>query len=203
MEAIILKSYKRDRDSEFATSMTRVVDGLTNNPDLLDPPPAYVSLKALLPDYRTAIANAKGRHSVAVSLKKDLKVKGIGYMTELDAWVTEKCKGDRTMLLSSGFYVSGEKSNETTQSIGDLEVQLGAPGFVTTRIKRVRGTRAYLHQVATELPNSATLWTNEASPNPSYTFSGLTSGKTYWLRVAIMSSTGKMLYSSVKSCIVQ
>ncbi|HEY1202514.1 MAG TPA: hypothetical protein VGE79_16100, partial [Niastella sp.] len=196
MESIILKTYKRDRDSEFATSMTRVVDGLTDNPDLIDPPPAYEALKTLLPDYRTAIANAKGRHSVAVSRKKDLKAKGIGYMTELDAWVTEKCKGDRTMLLSSGFYVSGEKGNETTQSIGELEVQLGAPGFVTTRIKRIRGTRAYLHQVASELPTSATLWTNEASPNPSFTFSGLTSGKNFWLRIAIMSSTGKMLYSS-------
>jgi hypothetical protein len=70
-------------------------------------------------------------------------------------------------------------------------------------IKRVRGTRAYLHQVATEQPTSATLWTNEASPNPEFTFSGLISGKTYWLRVAILSSTGKTVYSSVKSCIVQ
>lgn len=204
MEPTILKSYKRDGDSELATSATRLVEGMDNNPKFPDPPPAYVSLKTLLPDYRTAVANAKGRDSVAVSLKKDLKVKVVGYMTELDAWVTEKCKGDRTMLLESGFYISGEKGKTVDEPvIIALEIELGRPGVLTTRIKRAARTRLYFHQYATEPPTSATTWHSESSLQPEYTFNGLTSGRTYWLRVAIVSKTGQWIYSPVETRIVQ
>ena len=203
MEETILKTYKRDSDSELGISATRLVEGMDNNPSFPDPPTVYAEMKKLLPDYLVSVANAKGRHTVAVSHKKDLKAKMVGYIIEIDAWVTEKCKGDRTMLLSSGFYLAGEKGKAAAPTVGELEIKLGAPGFVTTSIKRVRGTKAYLHQVATEQPTSATLWTYEASANPEFTFSGLISGKTYWMRVAILSSTGKTVYSGVKSCIIQ
>jgi hypothetical protein len=204
MVPTILKSYKRDGDSELGTSATRVLDGMENNQNFLDPPPAYVSLKTLLPEYRTSVANAKGRDSVAVSLKKDLKVKVVGLMTELDAWVTEKCKGDRTMLLESGFYISGEKTKVVPEPvITNLEVELGRAGVLTTKIKRVARCRGYWHQYATEPPTSATNWNSESSLQPEFTFTGLISGKTYWLRVAIYSKTGQWVYSPVESRIVQ
>jgi hypothetical protein len=204
MVPTILKTYKRDNDSELGTSATRIVDGIDNNPNLIDPPPAYVALKTLLPDYRTAVANAKGRDSVAVSLKKDLKGKVIGYMTEIDAWVTEKCKGDRTMLLSSGFYISGEKGKIVPEPvIADLEVELGRSGVLTTKIKRVARCRGYWHQYTTEPPTSTTIWQSESTLQPEFTFTGLTSGRTYWLRVAIFSKTGQWVYSPVESRIVQ
>jgi hypothetical protein len=203
MEPIILKSYRRDNDNAFTTSCTRVVDGMDNNPSFPDPPPAYVDLKTLMPNYISAVANAKGRDSVAVSLKKDLKGKAIGYMTELDAYVTEKCKGDRTMMLTSGFYISGEKPKAAEPVIPILEVELGRQGILTTKIKRVARTRAYFHQYATESPTSATTWHSESSLRPEFTFNGLTSGRTYWLRVAIISASGAWIYSPVEMRIVQ
>jgi hypothetical protein len=204
MVPTILKSYKRDNDDELQTSITRIVEGWENNPNFLDPPPAYVSLKTLLPDYRSAVANAKGRDSVAISLKKDLKVKAVGLMIELDAWTTEKCKGDRTMLLSSGFYISGEKSKVVSEPvITNLEVILGRAGILTTKIKRVARCRGYWHQYTTEAPTSTTSWYSESSLQPELTFTGLTSGRTYWVRVAIYSKTGQWIYSPVESRIVQ
>lgn len=203
MVPTILKTYKWDRDSELGISATRVVDGMNDNSHFPDKPPAYEELKKILPGYGSVIASAKTRDLVAVSLKKDLKVKVVGYMTEIDAYVTEKCKGDRTMLLTSGFYISGEKNEKPVPAIDQLQVVLGAPGIVTISIKRVRGTRTYVHQYATEPPTSATNWTSEMSLQANFTFTGLTSGKTYWLRVAIHSSTGKVVYSPIKSCIIQ
>jgi hypothetical protein len=204
MANTILKSYKRDNDDELQTSITRVVERWENNPKFLDPPPAYVALKTLLPELRSAVANAKGRDSVAISLKKDLKVKAIGYMSELDAWVTEKSKGDRTMLLESGFYISGDKNRVIPEpEITKLEVVLGRAGILTTKIKKVARCRGYWHQYATELPNSATTWHSESSLNPEFTFTGLTSGRMYWVRVAIYSKTGQWVYSPVESRIVQ
>lgn len=204
MVPTILKTYKRDGDSELATSATRVEEGLENNASFPDLPPVHGELKKILPGYRSAIANAKGRDSVAVSLKKDLKGKVIGYMTEIDAWVTEKCKGDRTMLLSSGFYISGEKGKVVPEPIiADLEVELGRSGVLTTKIKRVARCRGYWHQYTTEPPTSTTIWQSESTLQPEFTFTGLTSGRTYWLRVAIFSKTGQWIYSPVESRIVQ
>lgn len=204
MVPTILKSYKRDNDSELGTSATRVTEGMDNNTNFLDPPPAYVALKTLLPEYRTAVANAKGRDSVAVSLKKDLKGKVVGYMSELDAWVTEKCKGDRTMLLTSGFYISGEKGKVVAEPvITNLEVELGRAGILTTKIKRVARCRGYWHQYSTEPPTSTTNWQSESTLQPEFTFTGLISGRTYWVRVAIFSKSGQWIYSPVESRIVQ
>jgi hypothetical protein len=203
MEDIILKTYKRDRDSDLTTSATRVDEGMDNNPNFPDPPPALAELRKLLPEYGIAVANAKGRDTMMVSIKKDLKVKMVALLTELDAYVTAKCNGNRTMLISSGFYISGEKGEVVAPTIGKLDVVLGPPGIITTRIKRVTGTRAYVHQYATEPPTSDTSWKSEVSLQAQYTFSGLTSGKTYWLRIAVVSSTGQMVYSPVESRIIQ
>lgn len=203
MEDIILKTYKRDRDSDLTTSATRVDEGMDGNPYFPDPPAALADMRKLLPEYGIAVANAKGRDTMMVSIKKDLKVKMVGFMTELDAYVTAKCSGNRTMLISSGFYISGEKSEAAEPTIGKLDVELGPPGIVTTRIKRVASSRAYLHQYATEPPTSATSWHSEGSVQAQYTFSGLTSGKTYWLRVVVLRPTGQRVYSPVESRIIQ
>jgi hypothetical protein len=203
MEDIILKTYKRDRDSDLTTSAIRVTEGMENNPNFPDPPPALAEMKKLLPEYSIAVANAKGRDTMMVSIKKDLKVKMVGFLTELDAYVTATCNGDRTMLISSGFYISGEKGEVPAPTIGKLDIELGPPGIITTRIKRVTGTRAYVHQYATEPPTSDTSWKSEVSLQANFTFSGLTSGKTYWLRVAVVSSTGQLVYSPVESRIIQ
>jgi hypothetical protein len=202
MKAIILKSYKRERDSELGTFATRLDEGLTD-PFFSDAPEELAELRKILPGYRIACADAKGRDTVAVSLKKDLKTRIIGLITVLDAYVTRKCNGDRTLLLTSGFYISGEKGEAAEPTIGKLDVELGPPGIITTSIKRMGKVRAYVHQYATEPPTADTPWKGETTLHPSHTFTGLTSGKTYWLRIMVLSSTGAMVYSPVESRIIQ
>jgi hypothetical protein len=203
METIILKTYKRERDSELGTFAIRIDEGMANNPAFPDPPQELAEMRLKLPDYQLAVANAKGRDSVAISRKKDLKAVIVRCLTALDAYVTLKCNGDRTMLLTSGFYISGEKGEKTEPTINKLDVTLGPPGIISTSITRVAGCRAYFHQYTTEPPTSTSSWHSEISTQAKYTFSGLQSGKTYWLRVAIYSSSGQLVYSPVETRIVQ
>ena len=107
------------------------------------------------------------------------------------------------MLLTSGFYISGEKGKVEEPVITNLEVKLGRAGILTTKIKRVARSRAYFHQYATEPPTSTTSWHSESSLLPEFTFTGLTSGRTYWVRVALISKSGQWVYSPVESRIVQ
>ncbi len=69
----------------------------------------------------------------------------------LAQYVTEKCKGDRGYVIKQRFSpFQATKSNQTDQIISELEVELGPPGEVTTKVKRLRAARAYMHQYTVE-----------------------------------------------------
>ena len=203
MKDIILNSYKRERDSQLATIAGHIEEQMTNNPNFTDAPPELAELKKILPEYSASLKDALTRNKVAVSRKKDLKKRMVALLTVLAGYVTQKCNGDRTMLMESGFPISGEQGERPLGEIEKLDVKLGPPGIVTTSVKRVGGCRAYGHQYATEPPSSTTQWHSEISSLPEFTFKGLQSGKTYWLRVVAVGSAGQTIYSPVESRIVQ
>ena len=87
--------------------------------------------------------------------------------------------------------------------IEKLEVELGPPGQVTTRIKQVKRARAYMHQYTTEMPTDSTAWISEGSSFRYHTHRGLKSGVTYWLRVVAIGPSGLLTYSPVASRIIQ
>jgi hypothetical protein len=203
MEDVILTSYKYLRDSDTVTAANRVVEKMENNPDFSDAPPALAATKKLLPEVLSAVGNAKGRDVEAVQLKNNLKDELVGLLTELADYVTLKCKGDRLKLLSSGFPISGASSPQVVQVIQELEVELSAPGVATTKVNRLRGARAYLHQYTTEMPTAETVWHNEAGKHPSHTFSGLKSMEKYWFRVVAVAADGENITSPVVWRVIQ
>jgi hypothetical protein len=203
MEEVILTSYKYLRDSDTVLTGYRVVEKMEGNPNFPDAPPALAATKKLLPEVLSAVGNAKGRDVEAVQLKNDLKEKLVGLLTELADYVTLKCKGDRLMLLSSGFPISGASSTQVDQVIKELEVEIDAPGEATTSVNRLRGARAYLHQYTTELPTAETVWHIEAGKRPSHTFSGLKSMEKYWFRVVAVAADGGNIISPVVWRVIQ
>jgi len=106
--------------------------------------------------------------------------------------------------LSSGFDVE-EIGNGGKLSASEvkLEVELGEFGEATTRVKNVRGARAYVHQYTTEPPTAGTLWISEGWAQSSYTFKKLSVDKRYWFRVVIIGSGTQRVYSPVVSRVIQ
>ena len=203
MKSIILNKYKRQSDSELATTGYRVVEKMENNPTFPNPPAALAATKKLLPEYHSSVINAKGRETEKVSIKNDKKAALVALLTELAAYVTLTCNGDRSMLLSSGFPISGEKGEHPMSVIQKLEVELGPPGEATTRIKRVAGAKAYMHQYVTEPPTSGTVWISEGSTLAYCTFKGLRSTVRYWFRVVALGRDGQTVVSPVAERVIQ
>jgi len=203
MKNIIVYSFKRQSDSEIITTGYRITGKMDDNPSFTDAPPELEEAKQLLPELQTSVSNAKGRDIEAVNLKNENKARFIVLLTILAAYVTDKCKGDRGMLLSSGFPISGDKSNRPDPVIQQLEVELGSPGEATTKVKRVRAARAYMHQYTTEPPTAETIWVSEGSKQPYYTFSGLNSTAKYWFRVVAISQDGQTVHSPVVTRVIQ
>jgi hypothetical protein len=200
---IILKKYKRERDSDLSTTAKRVVEKLKNNTNYPNPPAALAKLEEKLPAYDASLVNARGRDKEMIAIKKGLKIEIAALLTELDSYVTLISNGDEVLLLSSGFDISGQTEEQPMPAIPKLFIELGAPGEVTIKVKQVRGARAYMHQYTAEPPTSETIWVNEGSTNPNCTFRGLKSFTKYWFRIVALGKNGQMVYSPFEARIVQ
>jgi len=191
--------------SENAISIIiqRVLDNLENNPAFPTLPEAYGILKKMYPEWQVALANAQGRDKHMVSIKNDLKASLQGSLGELGDYVTITAKGDRTLILSSGFDVTERRNSKQLPSIEKLEVVLGLPGEVTTIVKNVTGIKAYIHQYTTEQPGINTVWVQEGSSSGNHTFTGLASEKRYWFRVIAIGFNKQKALSPVISRVIQ
>jgi len=203
MKNTILKTYRRRRESDLVTTGYRIVEKMENNTNFPNPPASLAELKSTLPEYQAALVKAKGREQEMISVKNDKKAKLMACIEELAQFATITANGDRSLLLNSGFEVSGTRNIQTLPFIEKLEVELGSPGEVTTRVKKVAGVRAYLHQYSTEPPSSASVWISEGSTNRQHTFKRLASGVKYWFRVAVVHASGQTVYSPEVQKIIQ
>jgi hypothetical protein len=194
-------TYKNERD--IVTLGYRVVEKSENNPTFSNPPAALAVLKTKLPLFQASLVKAKSRDKEMVAVKNQLKAEIMALLEELAAYVTVTCKGDRALILSSGFDVTEEQATSKTTSIEMMEVILGEPGVATTRVKKAAGVLSYIHQYATEPPGPNTVWHGEGSSKGYYTFAGLISDKRYWFRVVAVGRKGQRAYSPIVSRAIQ
>ncbi|AEW00445.1 hypothetical protein A4D02_24255 [Niastella koreensis] len=198
----ISTKYKKS-EGELVSTSERVIKEMENNPDYPTPPAALAELKKELPDFRLAIADAKGGDKKMVSVKNDKKAIILALLQELAAYVTVTSKGDRTLLLSSGFEVTAARAGTPDPAIKELVVELGGPGEATIRTRKVTGVKAYIHQFTTEAPGLNTVWVQEGSSQGNHTFTGLTSEKRHWFRVVAIGFGKQRAISPIVTRVIQ
>lgn len=198
-----IKTLKKIRQSEIGEICQRVIENMENNPYFPTLPPELGELKTALPEYQASLADARGRDKVMVSVKNDKKAIMLQLLAAIVDYVTVTSKGDRTMLLSSGFDVTDENGSASVPAIERLEVDLGEPGEATTRTKNAGVNIAYVHQYTTEPPGVNTVWFSEGTSQSYYRFEGLSSDKRYWFRIVAIGRNGQRAYSSVISRVIQ
>ncbi|AEV97813.1 hypothetical protein A4D02_15795 [Niastella koreensis] len=199
----ILGNRRKVRQNELAVLSRCVVDKMENNPVFPDPPAALAQLKKIIPEYQLSLAHATGRDKEMVAVKDNNKDIIHNLLDELAAYVTEICKGDRSLLLSSGFDITEEGAAGSPPSIKKLEVILGEPGEVTIRIKNATGAVAFIFEYTTEPPGPNTIWKSIGSSLRSYTIKGLTSDKRYWFRGIAIGRGELLAYSPVVTRVIQ
>jgi hypothetical protein len=199
----ISTEYKK-REDELVLTSHCVIDKLENNENYLNPPEALGKLKKVLPDFRMALANARTRDKEMVAIKNNIKAEVLDLLQELADYVTDICKGDRVLLLSSGFDVTSENGNGKQEpTIEKVEIDLTVPGEATIRTRNVTNAIAFVHQYTTEPPTAQTRWYGEGSSLGRYTFKGLESEKRHWFRVVAIGYFGLKGYSPIVTMVIQ
>lgn len=181
-----------------------VISKMENNPYFPNPPAALAKLKKAVPEFNTALANAMGRDMEMVAVKDNLKELVLNLLQELVDYVLKVSKGDRIIILSSGFEPSKEpRKTWVAPVIEELEVKLGGVGTAHIQAKKVSGVKAYVHEYTSEQPGPNTEWVSEFSSIKKHTFKGLQSEKRYWFRVLGIGSRKRKSYSPIVSVVIQ
>ena len=188
-----------NNEHELATLIETVPEKMKNNPAFPNPPAALADLEKEAPEFRESLRKARNRDKEWVAVKNTKKAKVLALLEEVAAYVIATCKGDRGLILSSGFNAADEQKGSVKPFIGSLEVELGNQGEAILHTKDLKGAVSYMHQYATELPGPNTVWYSEGSTKGDHTFTGLFSDKRYWFRVIAIGRKGQKAYSPVVS----
>jgi hypothetical protein len=203
MATKILTTYKYASDNNLLSAIHLVLGKMDGNANFPQPPAALDMLKKELPAFIAALTNAKGGDMEKAEVKNAKKATIVGLLNELSNYVALTSQGDRAMLLSSGFALTREKSDTSLGEIKDLQVTLGRQGEATTRVKRVTGARAYIHQCAIDPITNNSQWINKVVAETAYTFTGLDSKERYVFRVVAVGVKGQEVVSPEVSRVIQ
>ena len=204
MKLKIRKSYRRHSDIKVLKLGDRVSDSLKDNARFPDANATRTKLEKKCNDFRGAISIAGRNDRTLSSAKNDIKAELIGWLDDLADYVTTTSNGDKTMLLSSGFDITGLKDlSQVLPPIEKLVVVSELPGQATTRVKHVAGARSYVHQYTTDPITSNSVWVSETSTDREHTFTNLQSVTRYWFRVIAIGKGKQTVYSPPVARVIQ
>jgi hypothetical protein len=189
----ILFAFNYCRAGDLIKITRRILDSLKDNTQFPNPTPALADVEKALQDFTAALSNAGGFDREMVAIKDGKQAILRQMLTELAYYVTQICKGDKALLLGSGFDINGDKV-KPQKAPPKLQVELDMPGQVTTRIGRVTQARAYVHQYTADPLTPESVWISETTLKPVHTFTGLGSASRVWLRIIVIDRTGQSQY---------
>ena len=203
MKTKIKKTYVRISDSNLIKLGNRIVQNMKGNANFPNPTPAQAVVETACQDFQSALNLAGRRDRTLSSAKNDKKAALVGVLDNLAKYVTTVANGDKTILLSSGFDVTGVKGGQALPSIAALEVVVDQPGTATTRVKKVAGARAYIHEYTPDPVTPNSVWTSETVTEREHTFSKLQSVVKCWFRVSAVGLNKQKVTSPIVARVIQ
>ena len=188
----ILSTFNYCRAGDLVKITRRILDSLKDNTQFPNPTPALADIEKALDEFSTALSNAGGFDREMVAIKDGKQAILRQMLTELAYYVTQISKGDKAILLGSGFDINAN-TGRPQKAPPKLQIELGMPGQVTTRVGRVTQARAYVHQYTADPLTPESVWISETTLKPVHTFNGLASASRVWLRVIVIDKNGEQL----------
>jgi hypothetical protein len=201
----IISSFNRGRDGDLLNDSGKVIQDMTKNAALFpNPNPSVAELMKVTEEYKVALYNAKGMDTMAVSIKNDLRAVLRSMLTQMAEYVTSVAKGDRTVLLASGFTLARAKGEVTKlKPIEKLMVNTETPEQAVLRVTRVKGAKAYVYQYTTGAVGSESQWISKTITEPRCVLSGLQPGVKHSFRVIAIGPGDQAVYSPIVSRFIQ
>ncbi|HEY2385009.1 MAG TPA: fibronectin type III domain-containing protein [Terriglobia bacterium] len=184
-------------DKDVATQGVAVVDGLTNNLKLADPPIKPADLKAQVETYTSLIAASADGGKQAIAERKKQRAVVVKMLRQLGHWVEANCNDDATILQSSGFRqrVTPVRNHQPQQLNGPPSFKADSgksSGQVVLHGKRVLKALSYKARYAPiGADGKPGTWAElPAAGTRSITVTGLTPGTNYAFQMCALGRAG-------------
>jgi hypothetical protein len=179
-------------DAQLIVDVNGILTGLTGNASYPNPSPTLTAVTAALNAFTTAVADAIGGGVMLTSVKNDRRAELVALIRELASYVQVTCKGDMTVLLSSGFPIQKPQRNPIgpLPVPADFTVTLGThSGELDASAAPVFGAAVYNWRISTVAAPSVVLQSSQTTA-ASNTFDGLTPGVVYNVEVNAVGAAG-------------
>jgi hypothetical protein len=193
-----------DTDAQLITDVGAIISALTGNPDYPNPSPTLTVVSDALRAFEVAVSEASLGGIVLTLTKNAQRAELVSLVRQLASYVAATCNGDLVRLLGSGFPIH----KPTRNAIGHLPtpntpvLRHGArSGDLHAKTKSVPGVFIYNWQLTPASAPEQTLPTKQ-STGARITFSSLTPGQIYSLKVNAVGAAGPTDYSGPASLMV-
>ena len=203
-KAFLLVDFKTVSDPNLFKKASTVFTSMTGNKNFTKPAPTLAVLNAATNKFSNAMALAKDGDRMKIGERKTQRDALLVVMLQLVDYVTFTAKGDRLILMSSGFTVSAE--TKTARTMGKMKgfnvVQGENSGELAASVDRVKNADSYVFYYGlTPIVNDS--WKSMPTGRLNYcNIPGLERGKEYSVRVVVVGPKGKTLYSDIRNIIV-
>lgn len=201
----ITNGFDRMSDLDFLGKVRYIVAEMNANiANFPVPDPPLATVSTLAADFEAAI-NAAASGGSYEKLVRDSKKAGlIDTMHDLSAYVLYTAKGDRLVAESSGFTIAKDPAPQPPiyKPVGIVLLDGPNAGEMQLVFSKVPGARSYMYQV-TQDTSDETKWTTVCGTVRKNLFTGLESGKKYYVRVAALGTNNQVVYSDVFARVVQ
>ncbi len=179
----------------------QIVTALTGNASFPTPQPALAQVTATVNDLDTAYAESQAARAAAKQRTTVLNQAEETFdriLSQLAGYVESVSGGDEAMIQSAGMDV---RAASTPAGTLDAPTNLNATqgdqtGEIDLQWDKTERARSYVIEKSAD-PPTATSWSHAAvSTRSQTTIEGLTTGTTYWFRVAALGAGGQTAWSN-------
>lgn len=195
MSSLII-DFSKMRDTALDQKAHTILTEMANKALVFtNPIPALTVLEEDLDAYRESMVAAADRSIYAIEVKKQKRKALEATLRQLAWYVNQVAKGDRAILLSSGFSVrkSGEPAGVLPKPAGFV-VRSTEVGRVAMSVKAHQNARAYAFDYRKA---GDSVWTRYESTRSSVLIEGLESGAPYQFRAAYIGASPVRTFTNV------
>jgi len=190
-------SFTKETDSNFLKKAIYINTSMTGNPAFPDPIPTLAIVQDAIGVYSEKLNAATGLGRVNVADKNQARAVLEQLLFKLGLWVMFMADGVEAVLISSGYTLIKEPQPRRLEKPGDVTLTYGiTAGTLISSIPK-GNANSFIHEITDALPTEETNWTGYPTSTSQFTFTGLTPGKQYWVRVAAVGNRKQIAYSNI------
>jgi hypothetical protein len=193
-DGIVIRPYNRWSDTKLSTETTRIQFSMANNPSFPSPSPTIEVFSAGVAAYVTQLVKAATRDANAVAAKNARRAELIALCVQLGNSVATTAQGNVEMLVSTGLPLRKKRQPIVLSAPSNTRIINGVnSGELDVKVDGQKGATGYSFDYTEDPLTPDSVWVKMLCSTSRCTIKGLTPGKRYWIRPAVMGRKGQAI----------